>query len=184
VSVQKKFNKAVSNNGEQIPPEGIGIDRFEFWVPGRRPDGRNLALHIDPALPAYDVEHLRNGFTKPWIRSNAWVADPLDEQPSVYLKWDQPQKIRSISLYFDTDYDHAMETTQWGHPENVMPHCVRNFRILDDQGRNVHSCNGNHQSVHRIEFEETVVTKSLEIQLDHPSAHVPASLFEVRCYSE
>jgi hypothetical protein len=65
-----------------------------------------------------------------------------------------------------------------------MPHCVRNFRILDDQGRNVHSCNGNHQSVHRIEFEETVVTKSLEIQLDHPSAHVPASLFEVRCYSE
>ncbi|HAC81236.1 MAG TPA: FAD-binding dehydrogenase [Deltaproteobacteria bacterium] len=184
VSVQKKFNKAVSNNGEQIPPEGIGIDRFEFWVPARRPDGRNLALRIDPALPAYDFEHLRNGFTKPWIRSNAWVADPLDEQPSVHLKWDQPQKIRSLCLYFDTDYDHAMETTQWGHPENVMPHCVRSFRILDYQGRTVHSCNGNHQTVHRIEFEETVVTKSLEIQLDHPSAHVPASLFEVRCYSE
>lgn len=182
VPVQKKFNKAVSNHGEQAPPEGIGIDRFEFWVPTRRPDGRNLALHIDPALPAFDVEHLRNGFTKPWIRSNAWVADPLDSQPTLHVEWPQRQEIKSIYLYFDSDYDHAMETSQWGHPESVMPHCVRRFTILDDTGRIIHQCEDNHQTIRRIEFDEAVVTRRLEIRLDHPSPDVPASLFELRCY--
>lgn len=184
VSVQKKFNKAVSNNGEQIPPDGIGIDRFEFWVPNRRPDGQNLALKFNPPLPAFQVEHLRNGFTKPWIRSNAWAADPLDEKPTLRLEWPMPQSIRSIEFHFDTDFDHAMETSQWGHPENIMPHCVRNFRVLDDQGQIIHACAGNHQTIQRIRLEDSVLTSRLEIQLDHPSADVPAALFEVRCYQE
>jgi hypothetical protein len=184
VATTKKFNKAVSNDGEQVPPEGIGIDRFEFWIPARRPDGRNLAMHIDPALPAYQVEHLRNGFTKPWIRSNAWAADPLDDDPSVLIDWYLPRKIRRIHLFFDTDYDHAMETTQWGHPENVMPHCVRNFRILDEHGRTLHECRDNHHTISRIVLDEVVVTRRLEIKLEHPSVNASAALFEVRCYAE
>jgi hypothetical protein len=182
VSVQRKFNKAVSNHGEQVPPEGLGIERFEFWIPARRPAGRNIALHIDPALRAFDVAHLRNGFTKPWIRSNAWVADPLDEQPTLRLEWPRPRSIRSIYLYFDTDYDHAMETSQWGHPESVMPHCVRSFLILDDRGRTLHACEDNHQTIRRIGFDKPVVTRWLEIRLAHPSPDLPAALFEVRCY--
>lgn len=184
MSVQKKFNKAVSNLGEQVPPEGIGIDRFEFWVPARRPAGRNLALHIDPALPAFDVDNIRSGFTKPWIQSHAWVADPLDEQPTVRVEWPNTRRIKRIFLYFDTDYDHAMESSQWGHPESVMPFCVRRFRILDEQGRIIHRCEDNHQTICRVEIDHPVTTRSLEVQLDHPSPDTPASIFELRCYAD
>ncbi|MDQ8192294.1 FAD-dependent oxidoreductase [Roseibacillus persicicus] len=182
VSVQKKFNKAVSNDGEQIPPEGIGIDRFEFWVPNRRPAGQNLALRLDPALPAYSLEHLKNGYTKPWIESNAWAADLSDEKPQIDLAWESPQTISNITLYFDTDYDHAMETSQWGHPENLMPHCVRSYRILDEHGTVLHSCEANHQTINRIALDSPVTTSKLTLEIDHPSATVPAALFKISCH--
>ncbi len=181
-SVQKKFHKAVSNNGTQVPPPGIGIDQFEFWVPARRPKGRNLALRLEPALPAFGSDHIGNGYTKPWIRTNAWVADPTDPEPKLTFSWDQPQTISSIYLYFDTDYDHAMETSHWGHPEDVMPFCVRNYRIVDDKGRTVYECSENYQTINRIHLGQPLVTQKLEIVLEHPSENVPAALFEVRIY--
>ena len=183
VSVQKKFNKAVSNNGEQVPPEGIGIDRFEFWVPARRPEGRNLALTLEPALPAFELGNLKNGYTKPWIGSNAWVADPADESPQLTLEWEKPETISSIYLYFDTDYDHAMETSQWGHPENVMPHCVREYRLLDEHGKVVYENKANHQTINRIQLEQAITTSRLTLEVGHPSENVPASLFRIACYA-
>ncbi len=184
VTVQKKFNKAVSNNGEQTPPDGIGIDRFEFWVPARRPHGQNLALKISPELTPFAIENLQNGYLKPWIQTNAWVADPSDPSPSLEIAWEQPQKISTIYLYFDTDYDHAMETAQWGHPERVMPHCVRNYDLLDDAGNIIHSCRKNYQTINRIQLPHPIETRQLKLRLEHPSSKVPASLFKIACYRD
>lgn len=50
VSVFNGTNKAVSNNGKQTVDKDLGVDEFEFWIPERRPGGKNLALEITPAI--------------------------------------------------------------------------------------------------------------------------------------
>ena len=46
VSVFQKYNKSVAKSSRQEPPEGLGIDAFDFWVPERRPQGFNLAMKL------------------------------------------------------------------------------------------------------------------------------------------
>lgn len=179
MTVSKKFNHAVSNTGEQVPPEGIGIDRFEFWVPDRRPAGHNLAFRFSTQLKAFEAANVTNGTFRPVTTSNAWVADLSDTSPRLELTWDTKQTVREIVLHFDTDFDHAMETSQWGHPENVMPFCVREYVIRDADGQELHRCTGNYQTINRIQFDEPICTSSLVIELAHPSENVPAALFGV-----
>jgi len=183
LSAFNSVNKAVSNFGKQTPPADIGMDEFEFWCPQRRPDGQNVAMQIDPPLQVFAKEAIKSGVYRPTTLPNAWVADFKDPAPQVKLSWEEPQEIRRIDLFFDTDYDHPMESVLMGHPEDVMLFCVRNYKILDDIGQVVVIKEGNYQSNNRIEFQEPVVTASLVIQMEHPSAQVPASLFSIRCYS-
>ncbi|MDZ8119095.1 FAD-dependent oxidoreductase [Pontiella agarivorans] len=182
LTVQKKFNHAVSNTGEQVPPEGIGIDRFEFWVPERRPAGHNLAFKLSTPLKAFGIEQLRNGWFRPTTASNAWVATYEDENPRLELNWNAPQTLREIVLHFDADFDNAMETVQWGHPEHVAPFCIRDYVIRDANGKELHRCTDNHQTINRIRFDTPVCTRGLSIELKHPSDRVPAALFGLRVY--
>ena len=177
LSVFNKANKAVSNHGKQEPPEGLGIDTFEFWIPERRPKGHNIAMQITPALEAFSVNQLTNGFTRPYRQSNAWVADPLDPQPTLHLRWERPQTIRSIQLHFDTDFDHPLESSLLGHPENAMPFCVRNYTVRDASGSLLHQRADNHQTINRIVLDEPATTDCITLTLEHPSADVPAALF-------
>jgi len=182
MTVRKKFNHAVSNTGEQVPPEGIGIDRFEFWVPDRRPEGHNLAFKLSTPLEAFELEQLASGTFRPTVSTNAWVAAAADLTPRLEIAWDTEQTIREVVLHFDNDFDHAMETAQWGHPEDVMPFCVRDYVLRDADGKELHRCSGNHQTVNRIRFAEAVSTRGLSLELTHPSAQVPAALFGIRIY--
>ena len=91
-------------------------------------------MNITPALKCFTKENLINGFTRPYIKPNAWIASIEDEKPSVTLKWDEKQSIKSLTLYFDTDFDHPMESTQMGHPENVITFCIRNYKIKNENG--------------------------------------------------
>lgn len=182
LTVRKKFNKAVSNNGEQVPPEGLGIDRFEFWVPERRPGGHNLAFKLSEPLKAFEVQQVTNGLFRPTVTSNAWVVAWDDRKPRLDLNWNEEQAIREVVLHFDTDFDHAMESAQWGHPEDVMPFCVRDVAIRDADGHELHRLTGNYQTICRIRFDAPVCTKGISIELAHPSNQVPVALFGVRVY--
>jgi hypothetical protein len=42
----------------------------------------------------------------------------------------------------------------------------------------------NHQTRNTLTFDPPIRTERLTFELEHPSAQVPASLFEVRCYGE
>jgi len=179
LSVENKFDRKVAVSGEQSPPPGIGVDRFEFWLPTRRPDGHNVPLRLDPPLPAFSTSHLTNGWHRPWLRTNAWAADLRDPAPALDIRWPGPVEIRAIDLHFDNDFDHAMETSQWGHPEDVMPFCVRAFRIIDGDGGLIHSCDDNHQTIARVRLETPISTTSLRIEIDHPLPGVPAAVFSV-----
>jgi hypothetical protein len=131
LSVSQKFNRAVAKSPRQEPPPDSGIDSFEFWLPERRPGGKNMALKIQPPLPAFQTANLTNGMDRPTSQPNAWVAAFAEEQPWIRLSWPIPQTISRIELRFDADYDHPAESVLMGHPERVMPFCVPNVVVLD-----------------------------------------------------
>lgn len=172
-------NRAVSNYGLQNPPEGIGIERFEFWCPKRRPAGKNIAFKVTPELVAYAPENLRNGFMRPYLKTNAWAADFNDPNPEVLFTWEEKRDIRSITIFFDTDFDHPMESSLLGHQEDVIPFCIRRYTIRDDNNNVIHERTDNHQTINRIEFKDGVSTTMIRIQCEHPSPNIPASLFEI-----
>ena len=178
LSVFNKINPAVNNYGKQYPPEDSGFESFEFWCPDRRPKGQNLAMTISPALDCFGAQNIVNGFTRPYIRPNAWVADRNDLKPTLTLQWNEPKEINSVTLFMDTDFDHPMESSQLGHPEDVIPFVIRNYRIYN-QGELIFTNQSNHQTVNHIQFPNPVETSALRIEMEHPSEMVPSALFEI-----
>ena len=178
-TVLNQINLAVSNYGRQDPPAGIGIDSFEFWCPLRRPEAKNIAFAVEPALEIYSTDQLLTSTTRPVGSTNAWAASADDKAPSLTLKWNEPQTVSEITLFFDTDYDHAMETVQMGHYDNVMPYCVRSWKLTGDGGETIACCNDNHLAVNRVSLASPVTLSSLTLTLDHPGRQIPASLFHM-----
>jgi hypothetical protein len=181
VSLFQKENKAVSNKGEQLPPEGTGVESFEFWTPKRRPEGKNLAFIVSPSIKLFDKEYINNGYVRPYLKSNAWAASFEDQIPEIRLNWDTPQKINKIRLFFDTDYDHPMESAQFGHPEDIIPFCVQNYSVFDGENKLLYEKTGNYQTINDVIFESEIECSELKIKLEHPSKDVPAALFEIIC---
>jgi hypothetical protein len=182
LSVFNGVNEAVSNYGRQEPEGDIGMDTFEFWCPQRRPEGLNLSMQITPGLDAFQEDNIRNGLARPTVRPNAWVADWNDPTPSITIDWKETKKIRQVVLTFDTDTDHPMESVLMSHPESVMPFCVRNFTIYDEQKNIIYRKEGNYQTIQVVDFAKPVATRQLTIAVEHPSAETPAAIFEIRCY--
>ncbi|HUP11579.1 MAG TPA: hypothetical protein VM187_05195 [Niastella sp.] len=183
LSVFNTINKAVSNYGKQTPPEDIGMDAFEFWCPQRRPEGHNIASKYLSGLPCFKAGNIANGIDRPVNTPNAWVADWNDPKPQLTISWQQPQTIDAIDLFFDTDYDHPMESVLIQHPETTMPFCIKNYRIKDDAGNIIAEKKDNYQTRNRIALSKPVQTTQLIIEVKHPSAEVPAAVFAVRCYA-
>jgi len=181
LSLFQKKNKAVSNYGEQLPPEGIGVESFEFWTPKRRPDGKNLAFSVSPSIELFDKEYINNGYVRPYLKSNAWAAELTDPNPEIRLSWERPQKINKIRLFFDTDYDHPMESVQFGHPEDIIPFCVQDYSIYDRDDNLLYEKTGNYQTINDVEFEPGIQCTELKIKPEHPSKDFPATLFEILC---
>lgn len=172
-------NKAVSNNGYQDAPERLGVDSFEFWCPRRRPEGQNIAMEISPALEPYDPVFLKNGFTRPYLKTNAWAADPSEGNAEVVLTWNSPQKISSVTLFFDTDFDNPLESSLRGHPENVIPFCIKEYSIYNDTGIVLYKTNNNHQTINKIDLKRPIETSYLKIQFKRLDIHIPVALFEI-----
>ncbi|MBN9662130.1 MAG: FAD-dependent oxidoreductase [Acidobacteria bacterium] len=183
LSLTQSMNAAVAKGTRQEPPEGSGIDSFEFWLPARRPGGLNLALRAEPPLTAFRASNVTNGMARPTTQPNVWVADPADPAPRLTLRWPEPRTIGRIELSFDTDFDHPLESVLWGHPERDIPFCVRHYRLLDAEGALLHECLENHQTRNTVRLDTPVTTSALQVEI--VSTHgAPAAVFEVRCYSK
>ena len=98
---------------------------------------------------------------------------------TVRYEWDQVVEIKEITLYFDTDFDHAMESVQWGHPEDVVPFCVRHFKILNKDGETLAERTENHETIARVTFPAPLRSSCVIIELERCLDTVPISLFEV-----
>jgi len=184
LSLAHQVNAKVAESAVQTPPDDCGLDTFEFWLPQRRPRGANLAIGFDPPLQDFDAANVTRGPARPTTGANAWVAHPADEKPTLTLSWDAPRTVGRIELAFDTDFDHPMESALLGHPENVMPFCVRRYTIRDDKGDVVAAIEGNHQTRNTIRLDRPITTRQLTIEARHPSTLVPAAIFQVRCYAQ
>lgn len=179
VSLFNKENKSVNNNGAQTPPQNSGIDSFEFWIPKRRPEGQNLAFSVKPSLDLYKSDYLKNGYIRPYLKTNAWAAALDDAEPTIEIKWAKKQKIKEIKLFFDTDYDHTLESVLRGHPEDVIPFCVQNYSIYDQDNNLIFKKKNNYQTINRIILDQEVNCFELKIRFQFASKDIPVSLFEI-----
>lgn len=182
VSVFNRFNKAVSNYGRQEPPPGIGIDAFEFWTPQRRPDGQNIAMQIQPAIRQFGPQNLNNGKVRPEIKANVYVAGLQAESSTIDIYWPVKKAVREIVLFFDSDYDHPMESTLYGHPESVIPFCVQEYVLKNCGSTPIFSVTDNHQTINRLRLDQPIETDHLQLILQRPNQHTPAALFEIMCF--
>jgi hypothetical protein len=178
LSVFNGKNKAVSNDGKQTPPDGIGIDSFEFWIPFRRPEGKNLSFKIEPPIDCFGSENLVNGFVRPFRQPNAWIANDGDNTPKLTFKWEEIQKIKEVKIFLDNDFDHPMESVLMGHPENEIPFCVKNISIKN-KNKVIAKVIDNHQTIVICSFEEQDV-QQLIIDFEHPGIYTPAAIFEIQ----
>jgi hypothetical protein len=177
-----QFNPAVATSAKQDAPANIGVDRFEFWCPRRRPEPQNIAFQLSIPLAVFGPCNVCNGLQRPVAMPNAWVADLHDAKPTISFRWERPRKPRSIALVFDTDLDHPMESVLMGHPERDMPQCVRDYAIMDGMKNILLQETDNHHALRVHTLPSGLETDTISIQLKHPSEKIPASLFEVRIY--
>ena len=179
LSVFNKFNYAVNNHGFQNPPKDSGLEAFEFWCPDRRPAGHNIAMEIAPAIQSFGSRNVINGYVRPTTEPNAWVAAIEDACPEIMFNWEKPQKVSRILLFMDTDYDHSLESVQMGHPENVMPFCLRDYKLVDDKGTVFYECTENYHTINDIKLGTPLVTNSIKLKMERPMQNVPASIFQI-----
>jgi len=185
MTVENKINKAVSNYGRQDPPAEINVDSFEFWTPQRRPEGKNIALKLSKSLSVFKTDNLKNSEVRPTSNgnTNAWVANIEDKSPSISLNWNEKVAIKTIKLFFDCDYDHALETTLMGHPEEVIPFVVSDYRIKDASGSILKEVTGNYQAINTIELEESISTEKLLFEFIQNEEHIPVSVFKISIFA-
>ena len=177
------MNAAVAKTSIQAPPPDSGVDTFAFWLPERRPDGQNLALSVEPPIPAFRAEQAINGINRPWLHTNAWVADRDDPRPTLTLQWKEERAVQKLQLSFDTDFDHPMESVLMTHPERVSPHCIKSFRILTDSGQCIFETKNNHQTRRTITLDAPVFTTTLAVEVLETYG-APAAIFGVACFAE
>ncbi len=181
LSVGQKFNAAVAESAAQIPPKNIGVEAFEFWLPERRPAGKNFAMKVVPALDCFNVKNVVNGWARPVRAVNAWVACCCDIAPTLTLSWQAPQKINEILITFDPDYDHPLEHILMGHYESAVPFSVRDFKVKDAAGNILAEEKDWHLAQKKIVLSKPLTTKSISIECTSTWG-TPAAIFEVRCY--
>jgi hypothetical protein len=181
LAVSSSFNKAVATTNKQSPTEDIGVESFEFWLPQRRPKGKNIALTIEPPLSPFGPENLVTGPARPTDQPNAWIADPADQQAKIELSWQQPVSLQHICLEFDPDWDHPMESVLMTHPEEVSPFMVKDFDLVDASGNTLAAVRDHHSGRFSLDLPEAITTTSLTLQILATHGN-PAALFRVRVY--
>ena len=183
LSLAHRMDRKVAKSAVQTPPADIGIDSFEFWLPERRPGGKNLAMNVRPAITGFGPNQLTTGPARPTNAANAWIAALDDSTAYVCLRWDVSQTMGRVEVSLDTDFDHPMESVLMGHPESVVPLCVPSMRFFDAAGKLLAEVVDNHQTRVVVPLPATE-TNELRIEFDRRQHNIPVSAFRIRVFEE
>lgn len=168
----------------QEKDDKYGFEKIAFYTPERRPGGKNLAFKIIPGLDCFGLSQLQSGVFRPANGSvNAWIAPLSCKTAQLTCHWKSLQTIRQIILWFDLDYDHAMESCLMGHPENIMPFCIQHYKIKDETGHVIYEKMDNHQAKNEICLPNEVRTSSLVVELYQNEPNIPISLFGIQVFN-
>ena len=176
-------NEKVAASALQETPAEWNLPRLEFWLPRRRPDDRLWAMTFDPPLAPYRSEYLKSGFDRPFIESNSWSFDSSAAgDAEVTFRWDEVKNLKRIILFMDADFDHPLESVQYGHPDRVSPFLPRRLEVLDSSGRTVAAASDIHTARWEHRFEAPLETDTLTLRF--PELHGTAmALYRVRAYT-
>lgn len=186
MTLLQKETPAVSNYGKQEPPKDIGIDSFDFWTPEKMPSGKNIAMTIVPPIQNFCSTNILNNNLRPTADgySNIWQADLNDKNPELKLEWDLKQKISSIHLFFDCDYDNALPSVFVTHPNAEIPFTIRKYKIYDGDKNMIHETLNNYQAINKIVFDKPIITNELKVVLSKKDENIPVSLYKISVYKE
>ncbi len=164
-----------SSASTQQPDRDIGVEVFDFWCPERRPGGRNLAVTVEPSIGALRCEPGDQRCGSAHVCAQCLGGGDRgrlpDHQPGMA---GSARRIDRVELAFDVDFDHPMESALFGHPESVMPFCVKHYRICDDREQLVAEVTENHQGRNTVVFDTPLTTKRLSIHLLETHGNAPA----------
>ncbi|KFA94998.1 FAD-dependent oxidoreductase [Vibrio sp. ER1A] len=180
MSVKQGGLAKVSTTARQEAPEGLGVDSFDFWVPERRPEGKNIAFEMTTPLFKYSKQNLISGATRPTSMPNAWAADIDDISPTITLDWPEGEGVlaNNLTLFLDCDYDHPLESVQYLHNDRVMPHLVHQCEVVCDDSV-ITNVKDNRQGVISVSLPAGRVINRLSIKLTNSQGH-PVSVLGIR----
>lgn len=171
--VFNSLNPRVAKRTRQINDGDYGVDEFDFWLPRRAPQQILLAFALETPLQLWHRDYLLNGRLRPEQHTNSWVPALDDAHPSVSWQWTEPQQAQHLTLLFDNDFDHAMETVQMGHAQAVTPHCTTHYRLWLDE-RLLAEVTENHHSLCHHVVPEGVSFSQIRLELIASAGALPA----------
>nr|WP_156150545.1 FAD-dependent oxidoreductase [Pantoea sp. BL1] len=171
--VFNSLNPRVAKRTRQINDGDYGVDEFDFWLPRRVPHQILFAFTLETPLKLWHRDYLLNGKLRPEQHTNCWVPARDDAQPTVIWRWEQQQHARQITLLFDNDFDHAMETVQMGHAQAVTPHCTTHYRLWLDEELLI-EVEDNHHSLCHHAVPQGVSFRQIRLELLASAGALPA----------
>lgn len=103
--------------------------------------------------------------------------------PRLDIEWGSKQRLQQLDIFFDADYDHALESVLMRHADSVSPYCVKAFRVLDDAGSELARSDDWHHGRWTCRFETCVETTRISIEiLSMNDRNALASVYQVRAY--
>ncbi|WP_370634149.1 FAD-dependent oxidoreductase [Pantoea sp. DY-17] len=171
--VFNSLNPRVAKRTRQINDGDYGVDEFDFWLPRRAPQQILLAFALETPLQLWHGDYLLNGKLRPEQHTNCWVPAQDDTHPNVSWHWNEPQQAKHITLLFDNDFDHAMETVQMGHAQAVTPHCTTHYRVWLDEML-LADVTENHHSLCHHAVPEGVIFSQIRLELLASAGALPA----------
>ena len=142
-----------------------------------------LCFRVDGTEAAFGPENLHNGFTRPYLGSNIWHSVHKKDQ-QIVLRWDQPQRISKIKLFFDSNLNRFCRSAETDYTD-LFYRMVKDYTVFckaeDGTAQMLCQVRDNFQRVNELCFEP-VFTDEITISLEETHGQPFYSVYEIRCY--
>jgi hypothetical protein len=164
------------------PQVGTDYNWRNDFSPWGWPLQANPVFAVLPEQESYRPDSVVNGFSRPFRGPNLWMSGKGFPQ-WLELAFDRPRRISLVQLRFDTDLDQGYANLRHCHESNVMPTCVRDYRLCARAGRGWKTLcvvRGNYQRLreHRVR----AASDRLRLEVLASNGDARARVYEVRVY--
>ena len=144
---------------------------FSKWSRRR---GTTCCYRIHPEQPVYEPADVINPWSRPTNLPNLWSSKRSDFQDAEWLElsWSKPQKMREVTILFDSMLDFQFSQSWKNYDRNVVSPLVRKYRLLARNGsqswQTLTAVDGNYQRRCQHTFEPIEISRMrLEVTATH-----------------